>query len=89
MHDYIHPVIQEILITETQNILIFVIHLRVFPLIEVLILANKQLKIVPTFITLNTLTATPQMTCMPVGRRVPTCLTSVLACVSYTAHIAI
>ena len=38
--------------------------------------------------SLNIVTATPQMTCMSVGRRVQTCLTSVLERVAYTAHMA-
>ena len=36
----------------------------------------------------NTLATTPQMACMPVGRRVQTFRTLVLEPVSYTAHIA-
>ena len=38
---------------------------------------------------INTLIATSQMACMPVGRRVQTCRTSVLERVPYKAHVAI
>ena len=38
---------------------------------------------------IDTLKATSQMACMPVGRRVQTCLTSALERVPYVAHIVI